>query len=55
MGIVIIFFLIAILAVYGIYSNFKRKNNLAVIFSVLTAGVFGWFAVATAFFDGLLK
>lgn len=47
MGLVIIFALVTILALAAIVREGKKRNGLAVFFSVLTVGVFGWFTVAT--------
>lgn len=47
MSLAIIFTLVSLLAVFAFFREIKRKNALAVIFSALTIGVFGWFTVMT--------
>lgn len=43
----VIFGLIAILAVVGTFQAIKEKNILSIIFNVASAAVFGWFVVMT--------
>ena len=43
----VIFGLIAILAVVGIFQAIKEKNILSILFNLLAAGVFGWFTIMT--------
>ncbi|MTH52409.1 DUF2759 family protein [Bacillus mangrovi] len=52
MGLVIIFSLISILAVYGLLRAFKEKSLLGIAFCVATIGVFGWFTVMTIWHHG---
>ncbi|MGD6815478.1 DUF2759 domain-containing protein [Metabacillus sp. 84] len=52
MGLVIIFTLISLLAVYGLLRAFKEKNMMGIMFCVATLGVFGWFTVMTVIFHG---
>lgn len=47
MGLVIIFFLVALLGLFGTFSALKNKNVLGIIFGAGTAAVFGWFAIMT--------
>lgn len=47
MGLVFIFGLVTLLALFGFFREIRRKNFLAVVFTVLTVGVFGWFTVNT--------
>ncbi|WP_152656205.1 DUF2759 family protein [Oceanobacillus sp. CFH 90083] len=43
----IIFLLVALLAVVSVIRQLKYKNILALLFSALTAVVFGFFSIAT--------
>lgn len=52
MGTVIIFALVAILAVFSTLSALKNKNVLGSIFGILSLCVFGWFAVMTLINSG---
>lgn len=52
MGLVIIFGLVAILAIFALISAFKNKNFLGLVFALGTAVVFGWFAIMTLIRDG---
>ena len=52
MGIVIIFAIVTILAVYGSFTALKNKNFLGLVFGVLTFLVFGWFAFMTLIESG---
>ncbi|MDQ0269434.1 DUF2759 domain-containing protein [Cytobacillus purgationiresistens] len=52
MGLVIIFGLSAILAIFGLISALKNKNFLGVMFAFGTAAIFGWFAVMTLLKSG---
>jgi hypothetical protein len=47
MGLVIIFGLVTIFAVYGLLRSLKDKNFLAIGFSFLSVAVFGFFTVMT--------
>ncbi len=47
MGLVIIFGLVTIIALIAFFREIRRKNFLAVVFTVLTVGVFGWFTIST--------
>lgn len=48
----VIFGLIAIFGVVGIFQSIKEKNLLAAGFNALAAGVFGWFVIMTVLFQG---
>ena len=52
MGTVIIFALVAILAVFASLSALKNKNILGAIFGILSLVVFGLFAVMTLIDSG---
>ena len=52
MGTVIIFALVAILAIFSSLSALKNKNVLGSIFGILSFAVFGWFAVMTLIKSG---
>lgn len=52
MGLVIIFGLVAILAIFALISAFKNKNFLGIVFALGTAVVFGWFSIMTLLKDG---
>jgi Protein of unknown function (DUF2759) len=52
MGIVIIFFLVAILAAYGAWSALKNKNFLGFVFAAGSFVVFGGFALLTLINSG---
>ena len=43
----VIFGLVAILAVFGTFQAIKEKNLLSVVFNLLSAAVFGWFVIMT--------
>ncbi|MDG5788734.1 DUF2759 domain-containing protein [Evansella sp. AB-P1] len=45
----IITLLITILAVIGLFREFKRKNFFAVGYAAITIAVFGWFSVMTLY------
>ncbi|RBW70569.1 DUF2759 domain-containing protein [Bacillus taeanensis] len=47
MGLAIIFGLVTLLAVFGVFRELRKKNMFAVTFAVLTVAVFGWFTVMT--------
>lgn len=49
---VVIFGLVAILAVIGTFQAIKEKNLLSVIFNLASAGVFGWFVIMTVIHSG---
>ncbi|WP_416827229.1 DUF2759 domain-containing protein [Ectobacillus polymachus] len=51
-SVVIIFSLIALLALYGVFKTMKEKNKLGAFFSFLTLIVFGWFAIMTLWNNG---
>ncbi|WP_232713416.1 DUF2759 domain-containing protein [Bacillus xiapuensis] len=51
-GLVIIFGLVAILAVFSTLSALKNKNILGILFGLGTVGVFGWFTVMTFIHSG---
>ena len=48
----VIFGLVAILAVIGTFQAIKEKNPLSVIFNLLSAAVFGWFTIMTIINSG---
>lgn len=52
MGLVIIFALVTLLAVYSSLKTLRDKNLLAGGFSVATVLVFGWFTVMTVLNNG---
>ncbi|MFB6465822.1 DUF2759 domain-containing protein [Cytobacillus sp. Hz8] len=52
MGLVIIFMLVALLALYGAFSAIKNKNVPGIIFGVGAVAVFGWFAIMTIVHSG---
>jgi len=52
MGLVIIFSLVTLLAVYGIIRSLREKNILGMLFGLGTAAVFGWFTVMTVLHHG---
>lgn len=47
MGLVVIFGLVTLVAAFALFRELSKKNFLAIVFSVLTVGVFGWFTVKT--------
>ena len=49
---VIIFGLIAILAVFGTVQAFKERNLLSIVFNVVTVAVIGGFTIATVIYAG---
>ncbi len=52
MGLVIIFALVTILAIFGLIRSLKDKNLLGAFFAFGTLAVFGWFAVMTFIHHG---
>ncbi|MBU7593569.1 DUF2759 domain-containing protein [Metabacillus halosaccharovorans] len=52
MGLVIIFALVTILAIFGFIRSLKDKNLLGAFFAFGTLAVFGWFAVMTFIHHG---
>lgn len=48
----VIFGLVAILAVVGTFQAIKEKNLLSVVFNLLSAAVFGWFVIMTLINSG---
>lgn len=52
MGLVIIFILVSLLALFGTFSALKNKNVLGIIFGAGSAAVFGWFAIMTLINSG---
>jgi hypothetical protein len=52
MGLVIIFGLIALLALYGMVRSLREKNILGILFGLGTFAVFGWFTVMTVLHHG---
>ncbi|KMY54753.1 MULTISPECIES: DUF2759 domain-containing protein [Bacillaceae] len=51
-GLVIIFALIALLALFSTVNALKNKNILGIIFGLGTLGVFGWFTIMTVIHQG---
>jgi hypothetical protein len=47
MGLMVIFSLITILAIFGFFRSLKEKNVLGILFAFGTLAVFGWFTVMT--------
>ncbi|WP_069187708.1 DUF2759 domain-containing protein [Alkalihalobacillus pseudalcaliphilus] len=45
----ILFLLVAILCLIGMFREIRRKNFFAVGFAGITLAVFGWFAVMTIY------
>ncbi|MBM7650053.1 putative membrane protein [Bacillus ectoiniformans] len=52
-GLVIIFGLVAILAIFSTLSAIKSKNLLGIVFGLGTAGVIGWFTIMTFIHHGI--
>jgi hypothetical protein len=52
MGLVVIFGLVTILAIFGFIRSLKEKNLLGAFFAFGTLAVFGWFAVMTVLHHG---
>ncbi|WP_078413760.1 DUF2759 domain-containing protein [Priestia abyssalis] len=52
MGLMVIFALTAILALYGAFTALRNKNFLGVGFALATVAVFGWFTVMTLLHHG---
>ncbi|KEK26194.1 DUF2759 domain-containing protein [Bacillus gaemokensis] len=52
MGLVIIFALVTLLAVFATLRTLREKNMLAGGFAVATVLVFGWFTVMTVLYSG---
>lgn len=52
MGLMIIFGLVAIMALLAIVKTFKSKNFLGLFFAAGSAAVFGWFTVMTIIYHG---
>jgi hypothetical protein len=53
MGLVIIFALVTLLALYGGYSALKNKNFLGAFWGIASFLVFGWFTVMTLIHHGV--
>lgn len=51
-GLMVIFALVVILAVYGVLRSLRSKNILGFLFAAGTAVVFGWFTVMTILKNG---
>lgn len=51
-GLVIIFALVALLALFSTVSALKNKNILGIVFGLGTLAVFGWFTVMTVIHQG---
>lgn len=52
MGLVIIFGLVALLAMAGAWSALQNKNILGLFFGTATFAVFGWFTIMTILKSG---
>jgi hypothetical protein len=52
MGLMIIFGLVTILALFAVISAFKNKNLLGLVFAAGSTAVFGWFTVMTLIHHG---
>lgn len=52
MGIVVIFSLVSLLALFGLYRALRRRNILGCLFALGTAAVFGWFSIMTFINNG---
>ncbi|MBZ5749729.1 MULTISPECIES: DUF2759 domain-containing protein [Metabacillus] len=52
MGLMVIFSLITILAIFGFFRSLKEKNILGILFAFGTFTVFGWFTVMTLLNNG---
>ncbi|WP_433743129.1 DUF2759 domain-containing protein [Falsibacillus pallidus] len=52
MGLVIIFSLVALLAIFASVNAFRTKNILGIIFGLGALGVFGWFSIMTILNNG---
>jgi drug/metabolite transporter (DMT)-like permease len=52
MGTVIIFALVALLALYGMVRSLREKNILGFLFGLGALAVFGWFTVMTVLHHG---
>ncbi|GLH64960.1 MULTISPECIES: DUF2759 domain-containing protein [Bacillaceae] len=53
MGTVIIFALVALLALYGVVRSLRDKNILGVLFGLGAVAVFGWFTIMTVLHHGI--
>ncbi|MGZ0086383.1 DUF2759 domain-containing protein [Caldibacillus thermoamylovorans] len=53
MGTVIIFALVTLLAIYGLFRTLREKNVLGLLFSLATIAVFGWFTYKTLVHHGI--
>jgi hypothetical protein len=51
-GLVVIFLLVTLLAIYAVIKTLKEKNMLGAFLSVATLLVFGWFTVMTIINNG---
>ncbi len=47
MVLAIIFLLVAIVCVFGVFRSFKNRNFLAIFFSGASVLLFGWFSIMT--------
>lgn len=52
MGLVIIFALVTIFAVFGALHSIRTKNLLGIFFALGTVAVFGWFTIMTVLNHG---
>ncbi|WP_153123501.1 DUF2759 domain-containing protein [Peribacillus tepidiphilus] len=52
MGLVFIFGLVSLLAVFAAFSALKNKNFLGLFFAAGTVAVFGWFTIMTVIHHG---
>ncbi|KMP25105.1 DUF2759 domain-containing protein [Bacillus albus] len=52
MGLVIIFALVTLLAVFATLRTLREKNFFAGSFAIATVLVFGWFTIMTVLYNG---
>lgn len=50
---IIITYLITILSLFGLLRALKEKNFLAIVFSLIATGLFGWFSIMETFFKNV--
>ncbi|NNV05387.1 DUF2759 domain-containing protein [Geobacillus sp. C56-T2] len=53
MGTVIIFALVTLLALYGVFRTLREKNVLGFLLGLATVSVFGWFTIMTILHHGI--
>lgn len=52
MVLMVIFGLVSILGLFAIFTTFKKKNYLGLLFAAGSAVVFGWFTIMTILTNG---